>query len=96
MATNISSNAIEYVTRDLFKGKSLKAACNRFLKKFSGTDAAFIGTVDYTAKELMQAVLLDKAKTVSKREYLTSVATRFNLSITDLEHAFMEAQNARY
>lgn len=84
----ISSNAIEYVTRDLFKGKSLKAACNRFIKKFGGQAAVFLGTIDYTAKELAQAVLADKARHITVIENLPYVAERFNLSIPELKEAY--------
>lgn len=87
----VTQNAIEYITRDLFKGKSLKISCNNFIKKFGNTEACFIGNVDYSAEDLMQAVLKDKAQLVSKFEYLPSVATRFNLKLSDLQKAFEKA-----
>jgi hypothetical protein len=57
----VSALAIEYITRDLFKGKTLEAACRSFAKKFNGESNLFLGTVNHSAEELVQAVLADKA-----------------------------------
>ena len=91
----ISSIAIEYVTRDLFKGKSLKSSCNKFIKKFGGQEATFIGIVDYTAVELAESVLKDKlshymkdtepAKVDAKLEAL---AGHFNLPLEELKQVY--------
>lgn len=56
-----SPMAIEYVTRDLFKGKSLRAAANTFFRKFNGVDNLFLGRMNHSVEEIMQAVLRDKA-----------------------------------
>ena len=90
----ISSIAIEYVTRDLFKGKSLKASCNKFIKKFGGQDATFIGMVDYTAVELAEAVLMDKARLMNGTEpakvdaKLEALAGHFNLPLEELQRVY--------
>ena len=93
----ICSNAIEYVTRDLFKGKSLKAAANSFVKKFSGQENAFVGEVKFSANELVEAVVRDKAKTaIASAERLKpgmghialeATAQRFNIPIEALASA---------
>lgn len=57
----VSPTAIEYVTRDLFAKKSLRAASKAFFMKFSGQDNIFLGRVDYSIEQIMQAVLADKA-----------------------------------
>ncbi|KWT97724.1 hypothetical protein APY03_1276 [Variovorax sp. WDL1] len=54
--------AIEYVTRDLFKGKSLRTASKTFCSKFNGQHNMFLGRVNHSVEEIMQAVLEDKAK----------------------------------
>lgn len=60
---NVHPNSIEYITRDLFKGKSLKVAVNSFLKKFNGQENAFLGgKVQHSYDELFAAVLQDKAR----------------------------------
>lgn len=87
----VSQNAIEYVTQDLFKGKTLQAACRRFIKKFGGRDAVFLGVVDYTAEQLATAVLQDKVRNVKDTRALPAIANRFNLKLSDLEKAHEEA-----
>ena len=87
---SVTPNAIEYVTRDLFKGKSLKSACKSFIKKFSG-ESHMLGTVDYSVDELMDAVVDDKAKEVIKTglKYkegmghiaLSGLSDRYNIDI---------------
>ncbi|CAN7783120.1 hypothetical protein LJR175_008270 [Variovorax sp. LjRoot175] len=57
----LSATAIEYVTRDLFKGKSLRAASKAFHRRFSGEDNIFLGRVTQSIEEIMQAILSDKA-----------------------------------
>lgn len=61
-STAVSLMAIEYVTRDLFKGKSLRTAAKTFCTKFNGQDNMFLGRVNHSVEEVMQAVLEDKAK----------------------------------
>lgn len=61
-AAAVSLMAIEYVTRDLFKGKSLHTAAKRFCTKFNGQNNLFLGRVNHSVEEVMQAVLEDKAK----------------------------------
>jgi hypothetical protein len=39
----VTDNAIEYVKRDLFKGKKLKNICKSFIKKFKGNGVFSIG-----------------------------------------------------
>lgn len=58
----VSLMAIEYVTRDLFKGKSLRTAAKTFCTKFNGQSNLFLGRVNHSVEEVMQAVLEDKAK----------------------------------
>ena len=58
----VSVMAIEYVTRDLFKGKSLRTAAKTFCTKFNGQNNMFLGRVNHSVEEVMQAVLEDKAK----------------------------------
>ena len=58
----VSPIAIEYITRDLFKGKSLRTAAKTFCSKFSGQHNMFLGRVNHSVEEVMQAVLEDKAK----------------------------------
>ena len=57
----VSPTAIEYVTRSLFARKSLRAASKAFFMKFNGQDNLFLGRVDYSVEQIMQAVLADKA-----------------------------------
>lgn len=57
----VSPTAIEYVTRSLFAKKSLRAASKAFFMKFNGQDNLFLGRVDYSVEQIMQAVLADKA-----------------------------------
>jgi len=54
--------AVEYVTRDLFKGKSLRASVRKFLRKFVGVDNLFLGKVSYTEPELTAIVITSKAQ----------------------------------
>lgn len=61
-STAVSLMAIEYVTRDLFKGKSLRMAAKTFCSKFNGQSNIFLGRVNHSIEEVMQAVLEDKAK----------------------------------
>lgn len=60
-ASTVSPMAIEYVTRDLFKGMSLRAASKSFIRKFNGVDNLFLGRTNHSVEEIMQAVLHDKA-----------------------------------
>jgi hypothetical protein len=66
----VTDNAIEYVKRDLFKGKKLKNICKSFIKKFKG-NGAFVGNVDYTEQELYDAVMTDIA------EYTINIAKKY-------------------
>ncbi|WP_162590373.1 hypothetical protein [Variovorax sp. RA8] len=50
------------MTRELFKGKSLRTAAKSFCTKFNGQDNMFLGRVNHSIEEVMQAVLEDKAK----------------------------------
>lgn len=85
---------IEYITRDLFKGKGLQAACRSFARKFNGEANLFLGTVNYSVEELVHAVLADKAALAianSKRMRpgcaafaLSGTAATFNLDTQQL------------
>lgn len=85
---------IEYITRDLFKGKGLQAACRSFARKFSGEANLFLGTVNYAVEDLVHAVLADKAALAianSKRMRpgcaafaLSGTAATFNLDTQQL------------
>lgn len=57
-----SEIAIEYITRDLYKGKTLNAAVKSFVRKFKGKDNTFLGKVEATEEEIYSAVLDDKAE----------------------------------
>lgn len=91
------SVAIEYITRELFKGKRLETACKAFIKKFQGKGNVFLGNVDYTASQLATAVLEDKARLAiegSKRMrggmgYISrlGIAQQFNLDVDALTAA---------
>jgi hypothetical protein len=63
-ATPVSAFSIEYMTRDLFKGKSLASAARSFHRKFNGKDNLFLGRVDHTVDDLVRAVLADKVQDV--------------------------------
>lgn len=93
--SNVQSNAVEYITRDLLKGKSLKASVNSFLKKFNGQDNMFLGgKVEYTAEQLTHAVMADKAQDAIKAARrmkdgmgfmaLKATAQQFNLPENEL------------
>ena len=92
----ISATSIEYVTRYLFKGKPLKSICKKFIKDFGNDKNVFIGEVNFTADELYQAVLTDKAKQALSTEpakvnaKLESLAGYFNLSLTELTRSYNE------
>lgn len=60
-SSTVNPLVIEYITRDLFKGKGLQAACRSFTRKFNGEANLFLGTVNYTVEDLVHAVLADKA-----------------------------------
>ena len=65
LCESVHPNMIEYVTRDLFKGKSVTSACRAFVKKFHGSENMFLGgKVDVTEQELADAVFEDKANNV--------------------------------
>lgn len=57
---------IEYITRDLFKGKSVSSACKSFIAKFNGQNNMFLGNINMTQDELEKAVFDDKADYVIK------------------------------
>lgn len=61
---SVSAFSVEYITRDLFKGKTLASAARSFHRKFNGKDNLFLGRVDHTVDELMRAVLDDKVTDV--------------------------------
>ncbi|MFZ3116941.1 MAG: hypothetical protein WA159_01360 [Variovorax sp.] len=93
-SSTVNPLVIEYITRDLFKGKSLQAACRSFARKFNGEANLFLGTVNYTVEELVHAVLADKAALAianSKRMRpgcaafaLSGTAATFNLDTQQL------------
>jgi len=94
----ISPLAIEYVTRDLFKKKSLKAAVRAFMKKFNGRDnMMFLGKVQVTEEGLYLAVLDNKAEYAIKSAEralpgrgsyaLDATASYFNINKDELARA---------
>lgn len=93
-SSTVNPLVIEYITRDLFKGKGLQAACRSFARKFNGEANLFLGTVNYTVEELVHAVLADKAALAianSKRMRpgcaafaLSGTAATFNLDTQQL------------
>ena len=96
----VSDAAIEYMTRDLFKGKSLLQAARAFHQKFGGQRNIFLGVVDQSVEELMAAVLRDKAnvtitgnarmKPGNGLMALKASAHRFNLHEKDLAKAVLD------
>lgn len=64
-----SSNAIEYITRDVFKGKKPKTAIRSFIKKFKDSDNMFLDETDFDS--LYDDYVTDKANTT------INVASRF-------------------
>lgn len=105
-ATAVSLMVIEYVTRDLFKGKSLRTAAKNFCTKFSGQHNMFLGRVNHSVEEVMQAVLEDKAKLAiagaarmkpgNAEIAIQGTAKQFNINPADLarEVAAMVAHSA--
>ena len=93
-SSTVNPLVIEYITRDLFKGKGLQAACRSFARKFNGEANLFLGTVSYTVEDLVHAVLADKAALAianSKRMRrgcaafaLSGTAATFNLDTQQL------------
>lgn len=93
-SSTVNPVVIEYITRDLFKGKDLQAACRSFARKFNGEANLFLGTVNYTVEDLVHAVLADKAALAianSKRMRpgcaafaLSGTAATFNLDTQQL------------
>lgn len=93
-STAVSPMAIEYVTRDLFKGKSLRTAAKTFCSKFNGQSNMFLGRVNHSIEEVMQAVLEDKAKLAiagaarmkpgNAEIAIQGTARQFNLTPADL------------
>lgn len=93
-STAVSPMAIEYVTRDLFKGKSLRTAAKAFSAKFNGHNNLFLGRVNHSVAEIMQAVLEDKAnlaitsagrmKPGNAEIAIRGTAKQFNLDPADL------------
>ncbi|WP_454909836.1 hypothetical protein [Variovorax gossypii] len=105
-ARPVSTFSIEYMTQDLFKGKSLATAARSFHRKFNGKDNLFLGRVDHTVDELMQAVLADKAGDVLQAARrmkpgnaliaLQGNCARFNLDEPQLAAAVETLLAARY
>lgn len=64
----LSANAIEYVKRDLFKGKKLSVAAKSFVQKFGGDEkATFIGDTRGLTPEIVEnAVIADIASDAVK------------------------------
>lgn len=93
-AAAVSLMAIEYVTRDLFKGKSLRTAARTLCTKFNGQNNLFLGKVNHSVEEVMQAVLEDKAKLAiagaarmrpgNAEIAIQGTAKQFNLTPADL------------
>jgi len=93
-STAVSVMVIEYVTRDLFKGKSLRTAAKTFCSKFNGQHNMFLGHVNHSVEEVMQAVLEDKAKLAiagaarmkpgNAEIAIQGTAKQFNLNPADL------------
>lgn len=103
----VHENVIEYITRDLFKGKSLKASINFFLKKFNGCENMYLGgKVNYSFDELYNAVLVDKAQTAIKNSLklkdgmgyvaLLGAAQQFNIPLLELRKAVIAIIGENY
>jgi hypothetical protein len=91
--TLVNPNIIEYITQDLFKGKSVSSACKKFIVKYGGQDALFFGKVDINQAQLEEAMFRDKAMKVieAMKQFkkgsddiaLAAVAQKFKLNTKD-------------
>jgi hypothetical protein len=99
-AMPVSASAIEYMTRDLFKGKSVQQAARTFHRKFHGKQNLFLGVMNHSIEELASALLKDKAELAIasiKRtlpgnglRVLQGTAERFNLDMKALAQTVLD------
>lgn len=68
--TPVSENAIEYITRQVFKNKSLSKSINSFIKTFNGGTNPLLapGVLNYSKEQLEDAYYNDKATTFIKND----------------------------
>ena len=76
----VTASMIEYITQDVFKGKSLKSAINEFIKKFNGQNNMFLGgLVNVTFDALMNEYIKDHCDDVVKALAKDNNSVRFEM-----------------